>query len=221
MGTIRVMSINLLVGRADHRALERVIEDVDPDVLACQELVPEHATIITRLLPYGHLDPTRNYHGLGIATRFPSQVERFPLAHRDGWRATLSADRWPSLDRDLEVINVHIQSPVDSHPVRARRNRKSQTTAIIDHVRENRRPRVLVGDMNATPAWRTYRRIAATMQDGPVATGTAARTWGPWWWAPRLLRIDHAFVDGALPLRSWIERIRGTDHAALVIEIDV
>jgi endonuclease/exonuclease/phosphatase (EEP) superfamily protein YafD len=34
------------------------------------------------------------------------------------------------------------------------------------------------------------------------------------------LRIDHAFVKGARPITTSVAQVRGSDHRALIIDID-
>jgi len=40
-------------------------------------------------------------------------------------------------------------------------------------------------------------------------------------WGPRLLRIDHAFVSGVAPVSTSTARVAGTDHSALIVDLDV
>jgi endonuclease/exonuclease/phosphatase (EEP) superfamily protein YafD len=36
-----------------------------------------------------------------------------------------------------------------------------------------------------------------------------------------LLRIDHAFVSGVRPIATSIAQVRGSDHRALIVDIEV
>ena len=67
---------------------------------------------------------------------------------------------------------------------------------------QNSNPRVLVGDLNSSPSWPLYRHLTRLATDAAVAAGTARRSWGPWPSSPRLLRIDHAFVQRLEPLAA-------------------
>ena len=91
--------------------------------------------------------------------------------------------------------------------------------AILEYIAAKRMPRILVGDMNGSPAWRTYKRLAEQLQDAAVAAGTAAPTWGYRPGTPAMLRIDHAFVEGVIPLATHTVRIKGSDHWALVVDL--
>jgi endonuclease/exonuclease/phosphatase family metal-dependent hydrolase len=85
---------------------------------------------------------------------------------------------------------------------------------------------VVVGDFNSTPLWPFYRRIADHLHDAALiharrSGGRAARTWGPWHGAPRLLRIDHAFVQHLEVFDFAVVEVPDGDHSAVVVEIGI
>lgn len=216
---VRIMTANLLNGGAAIGSLRRVLEREQPDVAVFQELAPAQARIVRRHFAYGTLDPRRDFHGMGIAALYPIDVDRVEMAYRDGWKALLRSADWPQLDRDLEIINVHIQNPLMRPWRETSRNRKGQVDDILEYVATKRMARAVLGDMNSSPMWRSYRRLAAQLQDAAVATGTAKRTWALLPKLPRMLRIDHAFVEGVVPLGTHPARIKGSDHSALVVDL--
>jgi len=84
--------------------------------------------------------------------------------------------------------------------------------------------RVLVGDFNATPVWPVYRRIASVLSDAALMVarrrGERPRnTWGPWAGSPRLLRIDHAMVEGVGVEDLQVVHVPGSDHSAVVVDV--
>jgi endonuclease/exonuclease/phosphatase family metal-dependent hydrolase len=110
---------------------------------------------------------------------------------------------------------------------RSARIRGQQTRALIDWAAdfiEDHAPLVVAGDMNATPSWPLYRRLAGEWDD--LVAGAVSRdgekifatwAWRPGW--PRLLRIDHVFGAGARVVRTRVEPVRGSDHAAVVVDL--
>ncbi len=216
---LRVMTANLFNGGAPIGPLAKMLEREHPDVAVFQELAPAQARVIRQQFGHGTLDPRRDSHGMGIAARYPIDVDRFEMTHRDGWKGLLHGADWPQLDRDLEIINVHIRNPLMRPWRETARIRKGQVDDILEYVGAKRMARVVLGDMNSSPAWRSYRRLAAQLQDAPVATGTARRTWAPLAKMPRLLRVDHAFVEGVVPVSTHTVRIKGSDHSALVVDL--
>jgi len=220
MAQLRVLSINLLVDRADPDDLRRVMDETDPDVVCVQELGPSTAAVIESFLTYGHLEPKDDFFGLGIATRHPVTVERLELERRPGWIARLEPEVWSNLSRPLDVFDVHLVNPVD-RPWRATTAARRRQVSQIAAVAAGRdAASVVIGDMNATPAWREYTMLAELGEDAALATGTAARTWSYSLFGPRLLRIDHAFVSGIRPTGTSTIRVRGTDHRALIVDLD-
>jgi endonuclease/exonuclease/phosphatase (EEP) superfamily protein YafD len=84
---------------------------------------------------------------------------------------------------------------------------------------------VLAGDMNASPAWPVYRRLAERWEDLVLDQAREAQTspaptwaWRPGW--PRMLRIDHVFGRGVRAVATRVEPVRGSDHAALVVDLE-
>ncbi|MFQ5554072.1 MAG: endonuclease/exonuclease/phosphatase family protein [Acidimicrobiia bacterium] len=217
--TLRIITANLLNGAASRTALRRLIRDERPDAFAAQELAPAAAAVIAGELPHGLLDPSLDYLGGGIALRRPGDVVRLTMEHRDGHRVLLEPGTWPELTAPLEIVAVHLMNPVLRPWRHSAWVRRTQVEQVLDHVRENRVARVIVGDFNATPAWRVYRKMAAVVQDAARVTGNPRRTWAPWWWMPRLLRIDHGFVEGVVPLSVRTRRVRGADHSALIVDV--
>lgn len=216
---VRIMTANLFNGGAAIGSLRRTLEREQPDVAVFQEMTPSQARIIRQHFARGTLDPRRNHHGMGVVAQHPIEVDRFEMTHRNGWKGVLRSGVWPQLDRDLEVINVHIQNPLMRPWRETSRNRKGQVNDILDYAAAKRTARVVLGDMNSSPSWRSYKRLAAQLQDAAVAAGTARRTWAPYPSFPRLLRIDHAFVEGVVPVSTHTARIRGSDHSALFVDL--
>ncbi len=218
---MRVLTANVYNGRAKLGSLRRVLQREQPDLAAFQELDPAQARIVEQQLPHGRLDPRRDYHGMGIAATRPIEVDRFPMTHRDGWRAVLRERHWPQLERDIEVLNVHIQNPLMWPLRQTARNRRGQVDDVLEYTAAKRMARVIVGDMNASPAWGVYKRLAARFQDAAAAAGTTKPTWSYFWWLPPLLRIDHVFVEGLVPLSTHTARIGHCDHYAVIADLYV
>ncbi len=221
MALLRILSINLLVDRADPDDVRRMILDADPDVVCAQELGPRTASVMAELLAHGHLDPRPDLFGLGIATRFPTTIDKLDLEERSGWIARLEPDRWPGLKEPLDIFNVHLVNPIDRPWGVSRQVRRRQVDEITAEVNAHDVAAVVIGDMNATPLWREYKRLAEIGTDAARASGSARKTWSPFVFGPRLLRIDHAFVKGVRPTATSVIRVRGTDHRALVVDIEL
>lgn len=224
-GRFRLVSANLAHGKADAEAFARLVRALEADVVAVQELVAAQADALGRVMPFGRLDPARDYKGMGIALRSPGTVGRIPLPYRAAYAATLGAADGPGGGEVIEIVNVHIAAPHAPPFGFAFRHRDAQVRALeeyLDAAPAGRR--AVVGDLNATPLWPVYRRLAARLTDAAVEAargngGHVRATWGPWPGSPRLLRIDHVFVSGLAVRRVRVVPIEGSDHSAVVVDL--
>lgn len=222
MGKLRLITANLFNAHVTEEAVRELLIEAEPDVMTVQELAPRPAAVIAEHLPQGILDPRLNYEGRGIALRHPGRVARLSTGDRASWVATLEPADWPMLAAPLEIVCLHLVNPIDPPPWRSVRTRTAQLDGLERHIADNPGVnRVVAGDMNATPLWPAYRRLARMMEDGIAAAGTQRRTWGPVWWSPRFLRIDHVFVQGVRVVSSTTRRVRGSDHSAVIADLEV
>jgi endonuclease/exonuclease/phosphatase family metal-dependent hydrolase len=152
-------------------------------------------------------------------------VQSLSLPRREARVAELAPTEWPGLGRSVEVVNVHIHAPHMFPWWRSLGIRRGQVRALARYLDEAPpTPRVVLGDFNATPLWPAYRRMARRLQDAArlhaASRGRApGRTWGPWAGAPRLLRIDHAFVSGLEVAEVRVVPVTGSDHSGLLVDL--
>jgi endonuclease/exonuclease/phosphatase (EEP) superfamily protein YafD len=222
---VRILTANLWNGGADPQAFAELVAAQEVDVACLQELAPEQAEALARVLPHGVLEPARDHRGMGIALRRPATQRRIALPHRDAFVAELRPGDWPGLAHALEVINVHVMGPHVRPLVYGWRVRRGQLAGIASYLDTAvRQPRLLVGDLNATPLWRVYRRLASRLSDlaEEAARRRAARppaTWGPTPAWPRLLRIDHALGEGLRVEDARVVPLPWSDHSALIVDV--
>jgi vancomycin resistance protein VanJ len=227
-GGIRLLTANLYHDRADPDTLAAQLETLGVDVACLQELGSRQAAAIARVLPHGKLEPgahPRDHDGMGIAARRPLAVTRLALPRRDARLATLAAPDWPELPSALELVNLHVQAPHAFPQWRALAARRAQLAALAPHLDASPdRPRLVCGDLNATPLWPVYRALAARLADlvlehAALRGERPRRTWGPWPAGPRLLRIDHVLGRGVAAANVQIVPIRGSDHSAVLVDV--
>lgn len=217
----RLVTANLANDRADAGAFARLVDSLEPDVVAVQELGLAQAEALARVLPHGRLDPARDHSGIGIGLRRPGSAAALPLARFAGCVATLTL---PGVG-PVEIVNVHLLAPHVPPPWRTLTTRRRQLRALLAYLRAaSPGARAVVGDLNATPLWPAYRRLAARLTDAVAEAargngGRPARTWGPWPGSPRLLRIDHVLVSGLVATSVRVLEIPGSDHDAVVVDL--
>jgi endonuclease/exonuclease/phosphatase (EEP) superfamily protein YafD len=220
---VRVLSLNLLHGRADPAAVVSLATAADVDVLALSEVTPEAVSGlrdagIAELLPSDHVAPAGKGQppGAGGALWTRLEVRRRSVAH--GRFSQPSVRLAVPGSPDLEVTAVHIQPPIPSvrHVARWEEELRLLAEPAPDVLR------VLAGDYNATPDHASFRRLLARgWVDAARATGQALRpTWSPLRAAVPRLSLDHVLVDPRIGVASLrIEHVRGTDHRALVADL--
>lgn len=215
---LRILTINLYNGRATADSFATALAQTQPDLVATQELTAPAADVMADWGSAHLLDPRDDTTGMGVAARFPAEFERLDFPHRDPIRARFDGIRWGF--REVEVVDSHVVNPISRPLLQSKRLRELELAALEQLLAEPVASRILVGDMNSSPAWPLYRRLAALATDGALAAGTARRTWGYWPRSPRMLRIDHAFLQGATCVRTSLVQVAGGDHRGLLVEVE-
>lgn len=219
------MSANLWSGGADPDAFAQLVDGLGVDVVAVQEVDADQAHALNEVLPHGSLGPGSFEDGIGIAMRRPGKVHTVEMPWRQARATVLDPADWPELGVPIQVTAMHLMAPQLLIPRPSFALRPKQLRALEQHLgAAPSTQRVVLGDFNATPLWPAYRRMASQLTDAAVTVADAAgvvprRTWGPWSGAPRLLRIDHAFVSGVDVETFRVVDVPGSDHSAIVMDV--
>jgi endonuclease/exonuclease/phosphatase (EEP) superfamily protein YafD len=219
--SFRLLTANLLNGRADPRLFGESLDRLAPDIVVTQELGPDAAEAIADRYPGHDLHPGLDHRGIGIASRFEAEYGSLDLPWREG--------RWARIDigsRVLVVATVHLINPIEFPWWVSVRKRTDQLEALATWAKDEvgKEAMVVAGDMNASPSWPAYTFLADRWDDlvveaAQVSGSDPESTWGwrPGW--PRMLRIDHVFGRGVEALATSVEAVRGSDHDAVVVEL--
>ena len=213
----RLMTTNLLHKRVDLEDFSAVLDLHQPDVIVTQELGPATADVLASRFPYNELYPSLDFTGRGIATRFDSKFGSIEMPGRDGTSATFEID-----GVEVRLAGVHLLTPINFPWWTSVRSRRLQLEGLFEWMDRGMGPLVVAGDFNASPRWPAYRRMADRLTDLVLEHDSEPeRTWSwrPGW--PRLLRIDHVFGAGVYATEVWVENIRGTDHAAVIVDLQL
>jgi endonuclease/exonuclease/phosphatase family metal-dependent hydrolase len=222
--SIRILSGNLWWGKASPEGLVDLIRRHDVDVFAAQELGYETAEAIASELPFGCLEPTASFQGMGVALRRPGHYSQIPLHYRAARRVVLDPADWDGLARPLDLVNVHFQAPHALRPFPSPLVRRRQVRGLERFFEAHPSDaRLIVGDYNATPAWPLYRRLSRSFADGAIQSAQregrgVEPTWGPSSESRRLLRIDHAMVRGLVIENFRVIDLPGSDHSGLLFD---
>ena len=220
-----MLTANLWGTRVDPEGLTRSLRYLDPDVVCVQELAPSAAAVLESLYDHGELAPTTDFRGMGIALRSPGKLDKIEMPQKNGLTAVLHPDDWPGLTEALELVNLHFAAPGPRHIPSQLRARRGQLAAFEEYLGKTpTTARLLVGDMNSTPLWPLYRRLAEHFTDAHSEVAKRLgrmprRTWGPTHRWPRLLRIDHVFTQGIEVSNLWVVPVPGSDHSGVIFDL--
>jgi endonuclease/exonuclease/phosphatase (EEP) superfamily protein YafD len=220
---LRLVSLNMLHGRADPAAVLALATAADADVLALSEVTPQAAAGllaagVTDLFPHAHVVPAGKGQPAGAGGALWSRLEmrsRSVVPGRFGQpTARLAVPDGP----DVEVTAVHTHPPAGS-PAQVRR-----WEAELRLLPSPAEPvlSVLAGDFNATPDHASFRRVLRRgWVDAAQATGRALRpTWAPIRLRAPRLTLDHVLVDPRIGVAAFdVVHVPRTDHRALVAEL--
>jgi endonuclease/exonuclease/phosphatase (EEP) superfamily protein YafD len=224
----RTASWNLELGARPGAGAVEGLGALDVDVIALQELSPDHAAAIdasatvTDRYPHRALYPEPGVFGMGILSRWPIvRVE----SSQDPSVVEAVLDLG---ERELTVINAHPLAgriemaglvPV-AFDTRGRDERLQRIRTRIENAIGRGESVIALGDFNVTPTEPGYQDLAAGLYDAHAEVGQ-----GPGWtWRPSrfewaglgVIRIDHAFSSPRLPPVSVSEDCaRAGDHCIL------
>lgn len=213
-----MLTANLYTGRAIVSSFAAVLDRERPDVVVCQEVGTDVAEMLERRFEHGVVVGDDVGHtGRAMVSQLPIEVLEVEMAHRPGLATRLDVE-----GAGVELLGVHLANPVMG--VGAVLDRKRQVDAVLGHVDRRGTPAVVVGDLNATPAWPAYRRLRSRLRDGVSDArkqngNVLERTWSfrPGW--PALLRIDHILTAGVRLDHVAVHRVEGSDHRAVAATI--
>lgn len=214
--SLRVMSANLYLGRADAATVVKLVRDNRVDVLNLVEMTSAEVSALDKaglfgLLPYRVLHAAPGADGSGIVSRYPLTEENYTGD---------STAKQPSAEADLgggtvvELVAVHPQSP-DTGVDQWERETKDLSRAAGEHGL-----RILAGDFNATldhaalatVLSRGYHDAADERGDGLQPTWPADAT--------PLVTLDHVLVDKRAAVEDYrVFDVPGTDHRAVYAEV--
>ncbi len=219
---VRVVSANLLHGRADPRVLVDLVRSFDADVLCLVELTPAadrgfRDAGLAELLPHAHVRGHRPgappAAGGAVWTRLAVRDRSGAPGRFEQPVVRLAVPGAP----DLEVTAVHTDPPVTVRRTRRWEQEMAQLPAAGGDVL-----RVLAGDFNATPDHATYRRLLARgYADAGARTGRSlVHTWTPEKRPQPRLTLDHVLADRRIGVASFqVHDLPGSDHRALAAEL--
>ena len=219
---LRVLTANLLAGRASAEAVTGLVRRTHADVLFVQELTSRAADRLDRaglggLLPHRVTQPVPHGSGGSIYARYPLRG-RPPAAPSPAVRCTARLEL-PS-GQSVELACIHAAPPKPPWSPGATARWRCELAALPA---PGDGPCILAGDFNATLDHAQFRQLLRRgWADAASQAGHGlSQTWGPRpSRRPALLAIDHVLADGRCAVLATAAcRLTGTDHRALYAEL--
>ncbi|MGI5287132.1 endonuclease/exonuclease/phosphatase family protein [Nonomuraea polychroma] len=217
----KVMTINMLFGRADIETIMKLVREFDPDVLSTQELTPGavsdlDAAGLKELMPHRVLEDEWSAGGSGLYSKHP--MEQLPdVVPPVGHKMPAALVSLPG-GNPIEFVDVHPYPPIGPNVVQWNDALAALPSASPGRVR------ILAGDFNASLDHaamrklldRGYKDAADQVGAGLIPTWPANRR------MPPIITIDHVLVDQRVGVREVSVRdVPGTDHRAVLAELTV
>ncbi|MGH3230838.1 MAG: endonuclease/exonuclease/phosphatase family protein, partial [Streptosporangiaceae bacterium] len=219
---LRVLTANLLAGRAVAEVIAELVRRQHADVLFVQELTAEAAAGFQRaglsdLLPHRVTQPKPHGTSGSIYARYP--LHDGPLAAPvPTARCTARLDL-PS-GQSVQLACIHAAPPKPPWSPDATARWRTQLSALPA---PGEGPRIIAGDFNATLDHAQFRRLLRRgyLDAASQAGNGLAPTWGPRpGRRPTLLAIDHVLIDRSCAVLSTSAHwLAGSDHRALYAEL--
>jgi endonuclease/exonuclease/phosphatase (EEP) superfamily protein YafD len=220
---LRVVTANLLRGRAVAEVITELAHRKHADVLFVQELTAQAAARLQRaglgdLLPHRVIQPMRHgASGSGIYARYP--LRGGPPAGAESAARCIAWLDLPS-GQSAQLACIHAAAPRPARSPGSTARWRGQLSALPS---PGDKPLILAGDFNATLDHAQFRRL---LRRGYVDAASQAGnglvpTWGP---QPdrrlALLAIDHVLLDQrCAALATSAHWLTGSDHRALYVEL--
>lgn len=221
---LRVLTANLLVGRADAEPVVDLARKLDVDVLFAQEVTGVAAARLDQagigtVLPHMASDlGSADSRGNVIYARYPmDDCPSIPAGSPAQPAVTLSL---PGGMVRLGCVHLHTPKPVRSRSGVIRW--RDELRALPAGAEPGAGPLILAGDFNATLDHAEFRRLLRRgYADAACQAGLGlVPTWGPGAGRTGQLTIDHVIADQRCAVRGVsVHALPGTDHRAVFAEL--
>ncbi|WP_336208169.1 endonuclease/exonuclease/phosphatase family protein [Nonomuraea sp. LPB2021202275-12-8] len=218
----KVLSINMLFGRADTQTIMKMVHELGPDVLNTQELTPGAVDELDEaglreLMPHRVVEAEWSAGGSGLFSKHPLEPLTGVISRTAGHNMPAAKLALPG-GRPIEFIDVHPFPPLGRQVIEWNEALESFPGASRDTVR------ILAGDFNASLDHAQMRRLLDRgYKDAAAQVGAGLiPTWPSNKRIPPIITIDHVLVDHRVGVKAVsVHDVPGTDHRAVFAELTV
>lgn len=226
--TLRILTCNTHGKELDPKALARVIEKNNPDIVALQEWYSPNTPIVLSD-PAWHIIMEGE---LCLATRFPVRRVEAIGGHRWKWNGAATRFEIDAPTGTFSFINVHLESPhvafltalhrspqAEAQITRNSEERLKQAAALMTSANAIGPSVVLAGDFNLPADSTIYRQTLAPLNNAFNISGLGfGWTYYVKW---TVTRIDHILTgNNWRPVRCWPAEAVGSPHRPLIADLE-
>lgn len=215
--TFRALLSNVWYGNRAYGRMQRLIREVNPDVVVLNEATDEWLTALRTLeAGYHFAKSVTGPSGFGILVLSRLPVEEAQVLHMGNVGTPSVIVRLRYAERQLTLIATHALAPAAPRRTRLRNRQLEEIAKYVSGLKE---PVMVLGDLNTTswsPAFRAFIRTSA-LRDSRKGFGLQPS----WPVAVPLLRIpiDHCLVSSDIVVhKRWLGPKIGSDHFPIVID---
>jgi endonuclease/exonuclease/phosphatase (EEP) superfamily protein YafD len=213
---LRVIALNVLTSNRQYDRITTYLREANADLVLLAEIEPELMarirTSLAKLYPHIYDESMDGTHGLALLSKLPFLSTKTVLLDERHHRFLTAELEWQG--KRFKICGAHPHAPLSE---RWTRSRDEEIRVIGEHLRQETKPYILLGDFNASP-WST------PMQDLTAQTKLrhAARGFGiyPTWRYKTMLfgaPIDHILVSQDWQVSAYkVDRGVGSDHFPVV-----
>lgn len=216
----RAMLMNINANNGNTQKVLDAVETFAPDLLLLEEVTPKWAEELSPLFktfPYRISEPQTDCFGIMLLSKYPL-TEGVVVEIGDGGVPSIIADViFP--DGTITLIGTHPLPPIGG-TYSAHRNSQLKELAAV--AKNQRKPVLLMGDLNTTP-WSPY--FKKLLSDADLRDSTKGFGFQPTWRHPvRFIKIpiDHMLYSNGI--RVWNRVIGsdvGSDHLPVILDFEI
>jgi endonuclease/exonuclease/phosphatase (EEP) superfamily protein YafD len=212
---LRVLILNVHTESTGYSDVRRLIEELHPDVIGLVEVSPRWLAEVE--------PPVGDYPGRLVEPRIDNfGVALFARRPLTGTIETFGAPV-PSAVAELDLDGTHLSLVLVHPPPPASSDLLATQRDLLDAVADlawGRESVVVMGDFNATPWSRPFRRFATRSGLCDSRAGFGLESTFPAWSSLLRIPIDHLFASCTIGVRDrWVERDVGSDHLPVVVDV--
>ena len=210
----RILLLNVHTESTAYADVRALIADTHPDIVALVEVSQRWLTeLAPALTAYpGRIEAPRDDNfGLALYAREPVTGTDEELG-----------GGMPSLVATTSGLGVILTHPLPPMSGRALAMQREQFSAVAQRAGELATPIVILGDFNATPWSRAFRRLLTGSELCDTRAGFGLQASYPAWSAIMRIPIDHVLVSCSVGVADrTVERDVGSDHLPVVVDLVV